>query len=132
MIRIYYGGAYNIGLSQKAYRYSFPEVGIHPRTQVAWAVDLVNKYLETKREIILETYSDFIVRAINNEIARKTVPLEEFELYDEGHQVEGSSQGFDLPSVAKTVDFVNGVHPNIPPGKEVPLAPDPWEDEDYA
>jgi hypothetical protein len=88
-------------------RFTFPEARLHPRKQVAWANWMISNAALTKQDILIETFSDFILSAINCHLVRGTIPLDMVEAWDEGGVLlPVEEHGIIYPSIEEEIEYL--------------------------
>lgn len=121
MIRIFVGRSDSFRHGRYSMTYRFPERGLHPRDQIAFVHWLVDKYLTKRQNYLVETYSDFILKALNNEIIEGRLQPGDVEAYDEGCSPAISDKveeyGYGYPSIDEEIEYVE---------RNSPITEDPW------
>lgn len=92
-------------------RHRFPERGKHPREQVFLTELLIDTFLEdVTKEVLVETYSDFVLKAFNKEIVEGRLPAGYVQAFDEdgvpANDDKVEELGFGFPSIDEEIEYV--------------------------
>lgn len=88
--------------------YQFPETELHPKNQIKWIDSKLKEILNYSGIVVIQTYSDYIIREINYYIMKKDINYKDVYVLDNDTEYKSDEYGIEIPSIDNVIENQNG------------------------